>query len=496
MKLLILDHFFSQDIDALRTTAEGVQFKVVPAATLWNLAAKYFPPRVFGAYSEYWRPIYADARMQYAAAATRLLYNFYRLFPFDAVVVPSDTFFHVRAWVDATRTMGLPFIVLQKETTISPMTMTEHSVETGKFFPFVSDLMLVCSEHHKQFWVRSGAPPDKIIVIGQPRFDFYRKADQWRSLDELGIDLVPGRPCVLFLSYDLDAYSPELGGPTWQRLRTESEAVLFGLARTGRCNVLIKPHPQQQGLPDYEGQLRAAAGGLWNRSIRLLSREFDTRQLIVNAAVVVGFQTTALLEAMIAGKAAVYTFWTEPTARFIDALIPFHEMDSAVHVATSADDLERFVARATGPAESETDMPRRMAHAERLLGRVDGGASRRALALMAKAVADAAVCAPPEAWALRRALAAEGPAFSRRALVRALAMASAWRLAEWLLPVAYPLWRALKRRRTRYGRELGGVYDDYRAEILNRRRVALETINDCRAVLKGANHAEPSHVTA
>ncbi len=485
MKFLIVDHYSWQDIEALRFVAEGHEIRVVPAALLSRIAQKHFPTSVFASLlgETYARPEYAEARRRYALAARKVLHDFYYAFPFDAVIVPSDTIIYLRAWAAGAHEMGLPFIVLQKETTISPYTMTEDARVIGQALPFIGDLMLVCSEHHKQFWLNTGAEPHKIIVTGQPRFDFYRQPERWKTLQSLGMRVPADRPTILFFSYDVGAYSPEgVFAPTWTQLRTETEETLIDLARQGHFNVLIKPHPQQQGLRSYKSRLRAMAGRLWGETVQLVPKELDARQLIVNTQVVVGFQTTALFEAMAAGKKVVYTFWTENTPRFVHALIPFHEMGDALGVARSPQELRELVLSDRGFDVADEQAQRRLQEAEKQLGPLDGQAAQRCLKAIEAFVREYAGQVSAEALAFRQSLDAQAPAYCRRALPKAQLAALFWRVAEWMLPLAYPVWLAI--RRPLLGRPgSAGTYGEYRCRVVEHRRIALETIVDSRAVL-------------
>ena len=86
---------------------------------------------------------------------------------------PTSSSTYVRAAPEACHRLGVPFFVAQKETTISPETMESHAERVRRYAPPIADRMTVCSERHRQFWLRSGADPAAVEVTGQPRFDFY-----------------------------------------------------------------------------------------------------------------------------------------------------------------------------------------------------------------------------------------------------------------------------------------------------------------------------------
>ncbi len=477
MRLLVFDHFFGQDIDALLTVAVGRHdLRVVPYTLLYEMARYSFSDAAFANLEEPLRPEFADARHQQAADARDLLQRIYLSFPFDAIIVPSDTFFYLRPWVDAAHEIGRPFIVVQKETSIAPFTMVEYARHVRDSFPFISDLMLVCSERHKQFWINAGSDPEKIIVTGQPRFDLYCQPEQWKDLSALGVTMAIRRPTLLFFSYDRGAYSPEEIGlaPTWNQLHAETERVLIDAALGGRYNLLIKPHPQQDIVGDA-ARLQRFAGAEWGRSVQLLDGTIDTRHLIINADLVVGFQTTALYEAMAAGKPTIYTFWTEPTARYVAELLPFHEMDDALSIARSPDELRQLVMNGCGPSTYEQKKRRREVWEEQL-GPFDGHATERCLHLIEHFIRGYEGRVSPDVHERRRDLVAKAPDYCRGELLRTLASALVWQAADLLLPIAYPLLRLLRPQRSI-------EYAEYRAEINRRKRSAREHAHDCGIIV-------------
>ena len=156
MNFLFIDHYFSQDIQEMSAAAGNHAIRIVPFTYFYFAARRRFPLSVFSGLENYYAPENASARAQWAVEARRLLHNLYLSFPFDAIIATSDSFFYLRDVVAAARELGIPFIVLQKETTIAPQTMTTHAQNIGRLFPFIGDLMLVCSERHKQFWLATG----------------------------------------------------------------------------------------------------------------------------------------------------------------------------------------------------------------------------------------------------------------------------------------------------------------------------------------------------
>ena len=389
MRFLVLEHHFGQDIDALRqAVGTEVELDVIPYDLLRSEALRLLPQEVADGLEAFAQPELGKARERFATVLREILEDRFSVAPFDAVVMPSDTFFYVRATPPAAHSLGVPFLVAQKETTISEHTMRAHAEEVRKFAPPLADYMTVCSERHKAFWERAGGEGDRIAVTGQPRFDFYARPSEWPNDVPFGKD----GPSVLFLSYAVDAYHPSEGGggDAWRALHVETEQGLNQLAREG-WRVLIKPHPQQSVASLQEW--RARADELWGTQVFLVDPTADVRPLIVAADVTIGFQSTALLEAMLAGRPVLYTGWDEAATALGDDLIPFQDWDREIGVVRRAEDLPAAVIAARGQSCSPAVLGRRREIAERYLGPLDGLASERTAAVLR---------AQAERWAARR----------------------------------------------------------------------------------------------
>jgi hypothetical protein len=374
----MLEHHFAQDIDALRRAAgDDLELDVVPYDLLRAEALRVLPEEVGSGLEAFAKPELEGPRRRYAAILREILEDRFTGSPFDAIVMPSDTFFYVRSAPAVAHALGVPFLVAQKETTISEHTMREHAEEMRRFSPPLADRMTVCSERHKRFWVRAGGVEDKIVVTGQPRFDFYGHPSEWPTDVPFG----DGGPTVLFLSYAVDAYHPGegQGGGAWSSLHLQTEHGLHELARRG-WRVLVKPHPQQpvESLREW----RRRAGDLWGRRVFLVDPQADVRPLIVAADVTVGFQSTALLEAMLAGRPVLYTGWDEAASALGDELIPFQEWDREITVVRRAGELPKAVVAARGRECAANVLHSRREIAERYLGPLDGLAAERTVAVL------------------------------------------------------------------------------------------------------------------
>ena len=252
---------------------------------------------------------------------------------------------------------------------------------------------------------------------------------------------------MLFLTYALDAYVPGAGRGkglrTWEPLRDATERTLIDLVRTGTCEVVVKCHPQQDRRAEIE-RLAGAAGTTMGRGLTIADQDADTRALIIAADVVVGFQTTALYEAVAARRSVVYAAWGDEYERHRDGLIPFDEAPRGC--VRHADAPEVLAAMLTDePAPATGCAP----WYEEALGLVDGNATKRVAARLNTVV---------EAWSAtdeRRALDRRRRQFAVGLLARSVAREAFWTLAIPAARVTGERRRvAIRRQRASEGRSL------------------------------------------
>lgn len=366
MLAVAFDHFFWQDLDELEKVMGPEHGLVrIPYARWHQIARACFPENAFDGIENAFDPNLNHCWKMYRDLVKEEVNWVVSAYRPNVFITPSDAFFYIRPFIESFKEIGLKTFVMQKETTISPLVMDEHSEAVGKYVPFMSDHMSVCSERHKQFWLKSGTAGQLISVTGQPRFDLYaRQRESQQKHPKL-------RPKLLYLSYADDAYLPSDIGVeythTWRQQRQDTERIICELSTA--FSVTVKKHPQQLQSEDWLGSAVRRADGLE-----------DTRQLIIDSDIVVGFQTTALYEAAVAGKPVIYAAWGETFELAKDLLIRFDLHTDLVTHAKSPLDL-RLLLTDEFPTLSVAGIAG-LEIAQNELGMVDGGATERTWAII------------------------------------------------------------------------------------------------------------------
>jgi hypothetical protein len=376
LRILALDHFFSHDLDALEAAlAPGETMHRIPYQRLRRRARRMFPADAFSGVVAAFRPDLGPVWIAYRRWIRRVATWLLSAYQPTVFVVPSDAIFYVRPLIEIFAQDGLFTAVVQKETTISPMVMERHSRDVAEHVPFMSSVMTVCSERHRDFWIMAGAEPHRVIVTGQPRFDIYAHPKE-PPLDQK----------LLYLSYDDVAYLPsdrgEVFSADWRDLRRETEEALAGASQS--WTIIEKRHPQQSVSQNWLGP-----------EVTRASQSADTRRLILEATAVVGFQTTALFEAIVANRPVLYPAWGSTFDQCREMLIPFDRHPEATSWLRDGLALRNALAdpdRLTRPGAAAR------AFAEDHLGRVDGGASARTVEVLRRIVPLGVIDERPSVW--------------------------------------------------------------------------------------------------
>lgn len=344
-KILIVNHHFDQDIEALtKGCSDNFQFFGLNCMPFFNQAQLYFKTIEERDGIIPYSKIAPEVVSKYRKVCVRLFVDLYRIFPFEMIIMPSDSFWWIREFLEVVGEHGIKRIVLDKEGTISPYSFETHSAQIREKFPFISDYLLVWSERQKQFWIKAGAPDSCIKIVGQPRSDFFFQKDRWCSRSDLGLDGFDRH--ILYFTFDIDAYinvfpqeEVQREGYSWLPLRNEINEVLFQFAkRHESICITIKVHPQQADI-DF---MREFVERCDLPNMKLAEGAAISNQLIVNSDLIIGFQTTALIEAMLTKTPIFYSGWGATEQKVRSHLIPFHESSGIDRIESKSDLMDRL----------------------------------------------------------------------------------------------------------------------------------------------------------
>lgn len=345
-KIAVFNHFLDQDLEALRYAVRhgaAAEISVIPTGPLYAWARSYFPESATE-FTGYLDPKLAAAKLAFRARLVETLRQLKKAVPRLTFLAPADQFFWIREFVLACREVGYPFIVLDKEGTRSEDYFKLHTAEIKQYMPPLADYFLVWSQRQVEFHVLSGCDRAKTVIVGQPRSDFWFHPDRWQEkkalFRSLGID--PERKTILYFDFENNNYIHDKyfrRGFNWDALLADIHGELYRIAQANPgVNVLFKLHPQALNID----QVRAEINALRLPNLHLLTGAELSNDLIVNADLIIGFQTTALLDTMLTAKPIIYTWWGNAPG-FKEHLLPFDE-NRGIEIALGRDDFRRRIA--------------------------------------------------------------------------------------------------------------------------------------------------------
>lgn len=183
------------------------------------------------------------------------------------------------------------------------------------------DRVLVWNDIQKREAVElHGVPAERVIVTGAPRFDEFFALRPSTSRQEfcarIGVD--PSRPLILYTcsSSFVAPREVEFVRRWIGELRRSDEAVLRD------CAVLVRPHPAHREQWEAADCSDLSAVALWHERSEMNADQglYDS---LHHAAAVVGLNTSAMIEAAIAGR-GVYTIAAEEFAGGQSGTLHFH----------------------------------------------------------------------------------------------------------------------------------------------------------------------------
>ena len=233
-----------------------------------------------------------------------------------------------REFAAVVEAAGTPFVALHKENVRPPKRIAYwHHLYKERRGPFAGRRVLVYNDIERELEIASMvAAPEKIVVTGMPRLD---RIHRWRR-QNVGATKDRTRPQVLFLAFaryekltgiqrkpaagiagDMELIEGEDWGKlSWSELGEDSHRAMVELARRRPdISVIVKTKGQRRKKDDILAMLQFAADNM-PPNLKIVDGG-DPFDLMVESRVVIGFNTTGLLEAIAAGKPVIVPWFGE-----------------------------------------------------------------------------------------------------------------------------------------------------------------------------------------
>lgn len=293
-----------------------------------------------------------------------------RFLKFDAVMSGNYVYVDQQEFFKICEERGIPGIILNKEG------LGAYSLGPGEYWPgikgcrFVGTKMLYINKLYKEQEVRTlmGLAEKNAIVVGAPRFDYYFHCKK-RNLKQV----------VLFL-FEVSEYL------SLTHMTNEMLKKITSLSEDFHKHVIEFALNHQ----DYKVVIKMKSGDMYIKYIQdIYDRYFKkiqidnlkitntkkVKNLILDSRVVLGFNSTALIEALVADKLVITPYLSAelPDQMSFDL---FEDYEDLVNYANDYDKIEDIILNYKDYKLPDTD--RKIKFMEPLIFKADGMASLRA----------------------------------------------------------------------------------------------------------------------
>jgi len=382
---------FAQDIE--ESFQDSDEFKLIP----WpNFALKAFASAILAPtldHNHYLTddPVETATKAEYRDFLRKLWRHFLAVRPVDVVLTGNFGYFTEREFATVLEEAGTPFIAMHKENLKSPGRVKFwHTIYTERRGQFTGRSILVYNEVERDLQISSQVmSPEKIKVTGMPRLD---KFHRWRRA-HAALKPEVSRPLVLLFAFDradklpairrkpaagipgnVEPMNGQLGGNlSWAQLGDGLHRAIVRLAKERPdLDIVIKTKDRLRRQKDIMEML-AATGQELPTNLRLVTSG-DPFDLVAASTVVIGFNTSGLLEALAAGKPVVVPWFGE--ASHPEMREHIIDLGDAVDYGYSPDELIKHVCRhADNAAGASAELTPETAAALRHWAGNDDGAS-------------------------------------------------------------------------------------------------------------------------
>lgn len=370
---------------AARIPGDTVRLSSLPRshvkAVFRALVGEQFPTLTDFDYRAHDAAVQAD-KDRYRDFLERVVSGYSRLMNVAGFTTAAFCYRAERELAAASSAVGVPFVAIHKEA-VRSSTQRQWFTRAyrDRIGPFGGSALAVYSEEDRASLIAGDvADARDIVVVGCPRIDVLHRLRTARVESHA----TPQSPVVLFsVDTNAGAWTPYDGrgpvaGPRWDRLASETETAFVAAAREHPerpfvIKTKIGMEAQQLGrLPaELPVNLQLVSGGL-------------ATGLLQSAAVVVGFNSTTLLESLAAGIPTLMPCFEEAS----EAGGWVFDLEGAVVAVDDPRDLPDAVTRALANGFCRELTPATRQTLERYVGNADGGASSRAWKFLQHRVVD------------------------------------------------------------------------------------------------------------
>ncbi len=373
---------FVDDVKALAQFSGKLDYMVVHLQYFAQLFRHFFTRDELAEMSEanyHHNPAIRKGREQYANFLRRLWPVLAQRFGLVSVMSGNFDYFVQQELAAVVEELKVPFIVLHKEGMMGfgGSDYLRQNIKQYENTPFVGSKMLFYNEGAKQALLQAhitGFVEEKMEVVGVPRLDAY--------FEKLEAGRAP-RQVVFFSFYPPERFRHLVTGPKMGEIENRSRQIHEWVMKFAKNHPDTKVIVKTKNAQHYYKYVQDIAEELFEQMPRNLNitNSANLIEVIQNSSVVVGYNSTTLVEALAAGKKVI-------SADFSD-LLPEKEEDfftgyfDLLNFARSENELEQLILTQT---EQKIEPARRDEFLKIFMSTPDGQASKRAEAAIIETI--------------------------------------------------------------------------------------------------------------
>ncbi len=313
-----------------------------------DIVLKYMPSILFQSLFEYYlirftQPLtnayiktnkYYSNRKKLRKHYSKILNIILELYSPDAFISSSIADARWRETIKVAMKLGKKWIITEREGVLAPIVFRENINLVQEAFEPEVDLVLTSNDAHKKYWKKILKNNNPVKITGELKTDIWSNMDLWIKKENINKGLKRNKLLILYFAFGKKNYVDERFYPyekrDWSYLQKEHYSVLREISIDYRDIVQIAIKSGHKD--DLKGYFSKQKKDELLENIFIFRRNHQALDLIINADIIIGFQTTALVESMFTKKPIIFAAWGGLYNDVADDLIPFHRSDALTWV--------------------------------------------------------------------------------------------------------------------------------------------------------------------
>lgn len=398
IRVLVLNsHRWKSDLNAINL-APNVTMLALPSIVQARVMASFLQPIRGKVKGRHWwesdiRNVVNPTLDQLDHYMQDFLISLKKILKFDLITTCSFYYFQDRAWESAAPKVKIPFVCLhkenQKDDAILDLTINRYKERRYKFN---GTIMGVYNRKEKECLIKGCvADNSKIEIVGAPRMDKLFESIKKYGLPSLGdaVTLFSFRHSIGGLNLGIAnnagfSDDPEIGCIKY------FEFVHAAVAKFALENPSVPVYIKLKWAQKWEDMVRDAISrqlgvSSYNIPNLIITDKIDAQELILSSRLIIGINTTALLESKILARHVMIPLFEEVQHRHYSNVFLRKYMDSDFIVAKSPDEIlsiakSLFISNDMYPATASVDI------VDEFLGFADPNSTNRVIELFKKAI--------------------------------------------------------------------------------------------------------------